>query len=106
MFAEWIHDFQKFYDYVSKLPHFGEEGYTLDRIDNDGNYEPDNLRWADRKTQSRNTRRNIIVEYQGTVMSLAEAAELSGIPYRVLLDRYHAGDRGERLFRPVRKRSN
>ena len=106
MFPEWIDDFQKFYEYVSKLPHFGEEGYTLDRIDNNGNYEPDNLRFTDRKTQSRNTRRNIIVEYQGREMTLAEAAELSGIPYNTLLARYYAGDRGERLFRPVRKRSN
>ena len=39
-------------------------------------------------------------------MSLADAAELSGIPYQTLYNRYHAGDRGERLFRPVRKRSN
>lgn len=103
MFPEWINDFQKFYDYVSKLPHFGEEGYTLDRINNDGNYEPDNLRWADSKTQRRNRRNNIIVEYQGRKMTLSEAAELSGINYDTLIRRYRAGDRGERLFRPVRK---
>ena len=100
---EWNDDFQAFYDYVSKLPHFGEEGYTLDRINNDGNYEPNDLRWATVKEQLRNRRNNRIVEYNGQKMTLAEAAEKSGISYNTLCWRYEHGDRGERLFRPVKK---
>lgn len=103
MFEDWINDFQAFYNYVSKLPHFGEEGYTLDRIDNNGNYEPNNIRWVTKKEQANNTRRNIIIEYQGKKMSLKEAANLSGIDYTALFERYKKGDTGERLFRPVRK---
>jgi hypothetical protein len=56
IFPPWIHDFQLFYDYVSCLPHFKEKGYSIDRIDNDGNYEPGNLRWTTRHIQNINKR--------------------------------------------------
>lgn len=54
---EWKNDFMSFYNHVSKLPHFGEDGYSLDRINNDGNYEPGNVRWATAKEQIHNRRR-------------------------------------------------
>lgn len=53
---EW-HDFRNFYNHVSTLPHFGELGYTLDRINVNGNYEPGNVRWATAKEQARNRRK-------------------------------------------------
>ncbi len=105
MCPAWIDDFLAFCNYVSTLEHFGEEGYSLDRIDNDGNYEPGNLRWANRKTQGRNTRRNVSVEYEGVIITLSEAAELSGINYGTLHSRFNVGDRAEKLFRPVKNSS-
>lgn len=55
---EWKDSFQEFFDYVSKLPHFGEKGYSLDRINNDGVYEPGNVRWATSKEQVNNRRKS------------------------------------------------
>ena len=94
----WI-NFENFYEDVSKLPHFGEKGYSLDRIDNDGDYCPDNVRWATAKEQERNKRNNVIVEYQGQKMTLSEASEKSGVQAATLRRRMNHGETGEYLFR-------
>jgi hypothetical protein len=56
MDIDWIDDFQAFFQYVSKLDHYNEEGRTLDRINNDGDYTPGNIRWATAKEQANNKR--------------------------------------------------
>ena len=91
IYTEWVENFQVFYDYVSQLPHFGEKGYSLDRIDNEKGYEPDNLRWATRKEQNCNQRRTIYVEYNGESITLVEASKISGIDYHTLFYRYRTG---------------
>lgn len=100
---EWQNDFVAFYNHVSKLEHFGEDGYSLDRINNDGNYEPGNVRWATPKEQARNKRTTVFVEYGGEKISLQEAAERSGIDYTVLKKRWAVGKRGDELFKTKQK---
>lgn len=56
VYDKWKNDFKSFYEYVSKLNNYGEEGYTLDRINVNGNYEPGNLRWVTRYDQTHNRR--------------------------------------------------
>jgi hypothetical protein len=53
---EWRDDPFKYYAHLESLPNYGKEGYTIDRIDNNGDYEPGNIRWADHHTQGANQR--------------------------------------------------
>ena len=54
--SSWVHDPRAFCEYLDNLPHAGEPGYSLDRIDNDENYKEGNLRWATYSKQNLNTR--------------------------------------------------
>lgn len=75
-------------------------GTTLDRIDNEKNYEPGNCRWATKQEQGRNRRDNIVVEHEGRAATLAEWSEVTGIAYATLNRRYHRGKLGSELFAP------
>lgn len=86
---EWKRDFQAFYDYVSQLPHFGEEGYSIDRINNNGNYEPGNVKWSTRKEQSSNRRSCKYVYYEGEILTVAELSEKIGVSAKTLYSKIH-----------------
>lgn len=88
---EWRQDFQAFHDYVTRLPNYRSEGATLDRIDNDGNYEPGNVRWAERRVQARNTRRNVMLTHDGRTQCMSDWADELGIHRETLRRRFALG---------------
>lgn len=80
--------------------------HSLDRKNVDGNYTPENVRWAVAEVQGRNRTNNRRVEYAGRFITLAEAAEISGIKRATLANRLNQGWPIERaMAAPLRRRA-
>lgn len=104
MCDEWKNDFEAFKKYVSNLEHFGEKSYTLDRIDVNGNYAPNNVRWATSKEQLNNKRETIYLTLNGTTKPLMFWSEELNIHPNTLRNRLKMGWSDERtLTYPVEK---
>lgn len=85
---EW-RDYSKFKEWAIKNGY--EDSLTLDRIDVNGDYSPENCRWASWRTQQNNSRRNVVIEHGGQRHTLSEWAEIYGIPYKTFWYRIRSG---------------
>lgn len=99
---EWNKDFLAFrewalangYDYSKS-----RKEQSLDRIDNEKGYSPDNCRWVSMKINNQNTRRNVFLEYQGKRLCISEWSRELNIPIETIRLRINTGKTIEEILR-------
>lgn len=86
--SEW-HDYQIFRKWT--LDNGYDDSLTIDRIDVNGDYEPNNCRWATPKEQANNTRRNRNLTAFGKTLTMTQWSEITGIKVATIWARLHKG---------------
>ena len=86
--TQWRESFQSFFNDMGHPP---SSLHSLDRINNNGNYEPGNCRWSTRTEQLRNYSRNVLLTVKGETMPIAAWTERMGFPYREIENRIRGG---------------
>lgn len=86
---EWLDDFMNFYNWA--MDNGYREGLSIDRIDANGNYEPDNCRWKTSKQQCNNKRNNVQLTYNGKTQTLSQWADELDVNYKTIATRYYRG---------------
>lgn len=97
---EWRADFLNFLRDMGRRP---SQAHSIERVNNDGNYEPGNCRWATAKEQARNRRSSRFIEIDGTTQTLAGWADQAGINLSTIHARLKAGwEPKDAVFKPLR----
>lgn len=86
---EWLNNFMLFYNWAINNGY--QEDLTIDRIDVNKNYEPNNCRWINRKLQNINKRNNVYITYQNKTQTMSEWAKEFGLKQNVFRQRYILG---------------
>ncbi len=82
VYDKWDSSFEAFRKWSENNGY--DDGKSIDRIDVNAGYYPDNCRWVSMRVQANNKRNNHMVCYRGKEMSLADAARLSSVPYSTI----------------------
>lgn len=83
---DWLHNFGAFAEW--SLANGYSDNLTIDRIDNNGNYCPENCRWITHDEQQRNRTNNVRIEHDGESKTISEWSRLLGISDKTLYKRY------------------
>lgn len=86
---EWKNDFSKFYEWIINNGY--EEGLTIDRINVNGNYEPNNCRWITKREQNNNMNKTIFIEYNGKRQTISQWSKELNISRVALYERIKRG---------------
>lgn len=87
--GEWLNDFMNFYEWSMNNGY--KDNLTIDRIDVNGNYEPDNCRWVTMKEQNNNKRNNLYITYNGKTQTAKQWSDTLGIKSGTIRMRHHRG---------------
>jgi hypothetical protein len=98
---EWINNFSAFFAHVGHRP---SSLHSIDRKDNNGNYEPGNVRWATQAEQQRNLRKNINITVGGETKCAREWSRQFGVDHKIIISRFRRGISGMNLFAPPDRR--
>lgn len=93
---EWKNSSDSFIEWA--LENGYNDSLTLDRIDNNKGYSPNNCRWATMKEQANNTRKNVVIKYNGEEKTISQWADELGINRNTLSNRIKRGWSVERAF--------
>mgnify|MGYP004679207595 CR=1 FL=1 len=88
---EWRNNKKAFFDWAVNNGY--REGLTIDRIDNNKGYSPDNCRWVNQSTQNENTRKSIRLKYNDEWLTIREIMQIENIPYITAYMRYVVRDK-------------
>lgn len=100
---EWLLSFENFFDWAINNGY--NESLTIDRIDSEKGYAPDNCRWATKKEQSYNRSMSVKLTLDGRTMYMTEWAEELGIDKKTLSWRYNNGWSDEEIITGKRRNS-